>query len=136
DAAKSGSARRLAEAPLARIRDLEEHGAAARKDLEAAEADLAHARAESERTTSRLAAYGDAGTSIDGSYALRAPIAGVVVERNLGPGQEIRADQFLAGTPQLAVPLFTITDPPRLWVMIYAPEHDPPPPPPGHPAPL
>jgi len=126
DAAKAVSDRRLAERSLARVRDLEEHGAAARKDLEAAEADLAHARAESERTASRLAAYGDPGTAIDGSYALRAPIAGVVVERNLGPGQELRADQFLAGTPQLAVPLFTITDPTRLWVMIDASEHDAP----------
>jgi cobalt-zinc-cadmium efflux system membrane fusion protein len=124
DARKAASDLRLAERTLARVRDLYEHGAAARKDLDAAEADSTRARSESQRASARLAAYGDAGESIDGSYALRAPIAGVVVERNLSPGQEVRPDQILASTPQLAAPLFTITDPTRLWVLLDVSEHD------------
>jgi len=124
DARKSASDLRLAERTLTRVRDLFEHGAAARKDLDAAEADQARARSEAQRAAARLAAYGAEGGSIDGSFALRAPIAGVVVERNLGPGQEVRADQILAGTPQLAAPLFTITDPTRLWVLLDVSEHD------------
>ena len=124
DARKAASELRLAERTLVRVRDLYEHGAAARKDLDAAEADQTRTRSEAQRTSARLAAYGAEGTSIDGSFALRAPIAGIVVERNLGPGQEIRADQILAGTPQLAAPLFTITDPTRLWVMLDVSEHD------------
>ena len=126
DARKASSELRLAERTLARVRDLFEHGAAARKDLEAAEADFARAQSESQRTAARLQAFGDRGGSIDGSYALRAPIEGIVVERNLGPGQEVRPDQILAGTPQLAAPLFTITDPTRLWVMLDVSEHDAP----------
>jgi membrane fusion protein, heavy metal efflux system len=124
DARKSTSDLRLAERTLTRVRDLFEHGAAARKDLDAAEADQARARSEAQRAAARLAAYGAEGASIDGSFALRAPIAGIVVERNLGPGQEVRADQILAGTPQLAAPLFTITDPTRLWVLLDVSEHD------------
>ncbi|HTY17265.1 MAG TPA: efflux RND transporter periplasmic adaptor subunit [Myxococcota bacterium] len=126
DARKSASDLRLAERTLVRVRDLFEHGAAARKDLDAAEADQARARSESQRAAARLAAYGAEGTSIDGSFPLRTPIAGVVVERNLGPGQEVRPDQILAGTPQLAAPLFTVTDPTRLWVMLDVSEHDAP----------
>src|SRR5215468_2189499 len=117
DARKTASDLRLAERTLVRVRDLNEHGAAAKKDLEAAEADQARAHAESERANARLAAYGESSPTVDGSFALRTPIAGVVVERNLSPGQEVRADQFLAGSPQLAAPLFTVTDPTRLWAL-------------------
>ena len=126
DARKAASELRLAERTLARVRDLHAHGAAARKDLDAAEADFARARSESQRSSARLAAYGDAGESIDGSYALRAPLEGIVVVRNLSPGQEVRPDQILAGTPQLAAPLFTITDPTQLWVLLDVSEHDAP----------
>ena len=126
DAHKASSDLRLAERTLARVRDLFEHGASARKDLDAAEADFARARSESQRTAARLQAFGDRGESIDGSYALRAPLEGIVVERNLSPGQEVRPDQILAGTPQLAAPLFTITDPTQLWVLLDVSEHDAP----------
>src|SRR5262249_43452162 len=124
DAHKAASKLRLAERTLARVRDLEEHGAAAMKELEVAEAERAAAASEDQRARAGLAAYGDPGNAVDGSFALRAPIAGVVVERNLSPGQEVRNDQIMAGTPQLAAPLFTITDPSRLWVLIDASEHD------------
>src|SRR5262249_60679254 len=88
DAHKAASKLRLGERTLARVRDLQEHGAAAMKELEVAEAEYAAAGSEDERARARLSAYGDPGGAVDGSFALRAPIAGVVVERNLGPGQE------------------------------------------------
>ena len=75
----------------------------------------------------RLTAYGEKeGAAVNGSFALRAPIDGEVVERNLTPGQEVRPDQILAGTPALTAPLFTITDPTRLWVVLDVSEHDAP----------
>jgi cobalt-zinc-cadmium efflux system membrane fusion protein len=127
DAHSAASALRLAERTTARAQDLYEHGAASRRDLDAAEADLDRARAERERTLARLTAYGEKeGAAVNGSFALRAPIDGEVVERNLTPGQEVRPDQILAGTPALTAPLFTITDPTRLWVVLDVSEHDAP----------
>ena len=124
EARKAASDLQLAEHTITRVRDLYEHGAAARKDLEAAEAEQSRASAEAQWTSARLRAYGEAGRSADGSFALRSPVSGVVVERNLSPGQDVRTDQMLAGTAQVAAPLFTITDPTHLWVMLDVSEHD------------
>jgi len=126
DARRAASDLRLAERTSARARDLFEHGATSRRDLDAAEADLERAKAEQERADARLAAYGGGGGTVDGSYALRAPIDGEVVERNLTPGQEVRPDQMLAGTAALTAPLFTLTDPTHLWVVLDVNEHDAP----------
>jgi len=126
DAHRAASDLRLADRTAARARDLFEHGATSRRELDAAEADLERAKAEKERADARLAAYGGGGGAVDGSYALRAPIDGEVVERNLTPGQEVRPDQMLAGTPALTAPLFTLTDPTHLWVVLDLNEHDAP----------
>lgn len=126
DAHSAASALRLAERTAARAQDLFDHGAASRRDLDAAEADLDRAKAERERTLARLTAYGEKEGAVDGTFALRAPIDGEVVERNLTPGQEVRPDQMLAGTPALTAPLFTITNPTRLWVVLDVSEHDAP----------
>jgi membrane fusion protein, heavy metal efflux system len=95
DERKAASGLRLAERTLTRVRDLQEHGAAALKELEAAEAEHAAARSEDQRARARLAAYGNPGTTVDGSFALRAPIGGGGGERNLSPGQEVRNDGLL-----------------------------------------
>lgn len=88
---------------------------APRKDLEAAKADFDAARAESQRAQRRLRNLSPKGA--DGSaYTLRSPIAGVVVERRVNQGSEVR--------PDLPEPLFTITDPLRLWVIVDLPERD------------
>jgi cobalt-zinc-cadmium efflux system membrane fusion protein len=100
------------------------HGAAAEKDLQAAEADMERARLEKQRTAERLALYGSSVDSVDQAYVLKAPIPGIVVEKNINPGAELRSDQMLANTPQLASPLFVITDPTRLWIQIDVPERD------------
>ena len=49
---------------------------------------------------------------------------GVLVEKNVTPGQEVRPDQMLANMPQFTAPLFTITDPSKLWIQIDATEAD------------
>lgn len=124
DAQRAATDFELAERTAARTRDLLAHGVVARKDLEAAEADLARARTERKRATARLSLLGADTNIVGDAYALRAPLAGVVVDRRITPGQEVRPDQMLAGLPQLAAPLFTISDPARLWLNLDVPERD------------
>ncbi len=114
----------LAERNLTRLRDLQEHGAAPRKDVEAAEDAHAAAVAEKERAAARLALYGGNAEVLDGLFCLRAPIGGTVVERNVNPGQEVRPDQMLGNVPQVFSPLLTISDPGKLWVLVDATETD------------
>lgn len=117
DARRAESDSTLAEKNLQRMRELEQHGVAARKDLQTAEADAVRTRAELERTRRRLTLYGTAGTGVDQTYTLTSPIAGTVVERNINPGQELRPDQVNA-------PLFVVTDPTVLWAQFDANERD------------
>ncbi len=124
DARKCASDFALAERTLARVRDLLDHGAATQKDLDQAQADFNRTQSELQRTTSRLAFYGGDTKTVDQVYELKSPLAGVVVEKNLNPGQEVRPDQMLANAPQLFAPLFTITDPSRLWIQLDAGEAD------------
>ena len=51
---------------------------------------------------------------------LSATVSGVVVERNLSAGQELRPEQGGPGS----LPLFVVTDPRSLWVQIDAREAD------------
>ncbi|HTQ45672.1 MAG TPA: efflux RND transporter periplasmic adaptor subunit [Polyangiaceae bacterium] len=114
----------LAESNLARQRELYDHGAAALKDVEAAEAERARAAAQRARMKATLASCGASADSVTGLFVLRSPIAGTVVERTLTPGQEVRPDQMLANAPQLFSPLFVLSDPSRLWIQIDATEAD------------
>lgn len=118
EARKAASDFRKAERNLARIKDLAEHNAAPRKDLESAEADFSSADAEKKRTENRLAIYGSTTTETNRGFLLPSPLDGVVVEKNITPGQEVRPDQMLANLPQYTAPLFTITDPSKLWIQI------------------
>ncbi len=124
DARKANSDFSLAERTLSRVRELLEHGAAPQKDLDAAQSDFSRAQAELQRAGSRLASYGGNTNSVDQLYELRSPLGGVVVEKNLNPGQEVRPDQMLAGTDRQAAPLFTVTDPAQLWIQLDATEND------------
>jgi cobalt-zinc-cadmium efflux system membrane fusion protein len=126
DARRARTDAALAERTLSRQRDLLQHGIVAQKEVDAAEADLQRARAEDDRARARLALYGGDSASSAQVYTLRAPVSGVVVERNVNPGQEVRPDQMLASAPQLFAPLFVITDPARLWVILDVPERDTP----------
>jgi cobalt-zinc-cadmium efflux system membrane fusion protein len=124
DVRKAQSDFRRAERNLDRLRDLFEHGAAPRKDLESAEADFATAQAEKDRAQERLAIYTTSGGSADQNFLLPSPLTGMLVERNVTPGQEVRPDQMLANMPQYTAPLFVVTDPSRLWIQVDATELD------------
>ena len=86
----------------------------ARKDLENAEADWRQAEAEAVRAKSRLANLNGNSGGVAGQYVLRAPHAGVISERQVSAGSEVR--------PDAANPLFVITDPGRVWVQVDLPE--------------
>ena len=116
DARKAQADLALSTQALERQKELNEHGVASAKDLQQATADLARARAESDRAMGRLSAYG-AGIGTGNQFLLKSPTAGTVVDRNLNPGQELRPDQ--PGSP-----LFVITDPTHLWVIVDATESD------------
>lgn len=120
DARRAESEHALAEKNLQRMRELEQHGVAPRKDLQAAEAEAARSKAEFERTRRRLSLYGGARDGVDQTYTLSSPIAGTVVERNINPGQELRPDQMGAGAP----PLFVVSDPATLWAVLDASERN------------
>ncbi len=120
EARRAESDHGLAEKNLQRMRELEQHGVAPRKDLQLAEAEAGRALAEFERTRKRLAMYGARKEGVDQNYTLTSPIAGTVVERNINPGQELRPDQMVANSP----PLFVITDPTSLWALFGAAEKD------------
>ena len=124
DARKAASDLQLAEHTLARAKELQEHGAAPKKDVESAEDTYANAMAERDRALARLALYGGSEKSNDQQYVLRTPLDGVLVERNINPGQEVRADMMLANAPNLLAPLFVVTDPARLWVQLDVSESD------------
>lgn len=89
----------------------------AKKDLESADADLRQSQAEASRARARMhnLTAGNV-TGQDGRFALRAPVAGVVAERQANPGTEVRPDN--------PVPLYVITDPSHLWASIDLPERD------------
>ena len=124
EARRAQTDRQLADRTATRLRELAAHGAAAVKDLSAAEADLSRAESEVLRTSGRLALYGANADSVDNTFTLRTAMAGVVVDRNLAPGQELRADQMLANSDRLAAPQFVITDPTHLWVQLDVSETD------------
>ena len=107
-----------------RAQKLHEGEVLPRKDLESAAADLQQARAEAERAHLRLRNLTPAGAARE-NFVLRSPIGGVVTERKANPGLEVR--------PDLPDPLYVITDPTRLWVMIDLPERNLSKVEPGHP---
>ncbi len=117
EAAKARADMVLSQKTLQRLIELHEAGVAARKDLEQAEADAARAQAEVQRAEARIRLYG-AGVGVDQRLALTAGMSGVVVERNLNPGQELRPDSSAPAA------LFVISDPSSLWVQIDARESE------------
>jgi cobalt-zinc-cadmium efflux system membrane fusion protein len=98
-----------------RAKTLYEGQVLARKDLELADADLRQSQAETVRTRLRLRNL-RADPTEAGQLALRAPLAGIVADRQANPGMEVR--------PDLQTPLFVVTDPKRLWVLIDLPERN------------
>ena len=114
DARKAQADLAMKQKALARAQELTTLGVLARKDLESAQADLGQAQAELDRAQSVLKNLDPTGA--DARYALRAPIAGILVDRTINPGQEVR--------PDAQTPLFIITDPSRLWATFELSEQD------------
>jgi cobalt-zinc-cadmium efflux system membrane fusion protein len=101
---------------LARAKELAEAGVIPQKDFEAADTDLRQAQADLQRAQLRLRnlTAGRSTLSDDARLPLRAPISGVIADRKINPGSEVR--------PDAPDPLFLITDPAHLWVIIDLPE--------------
>lgn len=119
DTAKALADSRLTQKSLQRQRELFEAGIVARKDLDLAEAEAARSQAENQRAEARTRLYGGGG-NVNQQLAILSSINGVVVERNINPGQEVRPDQSGPGAPAL----FVVTDPTSLWVQIDARESE------------
>ena len=98
-----------------RAKTLFEGQVLARKDLELADADLRQSQAETVRTRLRLRNLRAEPTEA-GQLALRAPVSGIVADRQANPGMEVR--------PDMQAPLFVVTDPKLLWVLIDLPERN------------
>ncbi len=116
EAARAQADARLAQQHLLRQRELFDVGVVARKDLEQAEAESARSQAELLRAQARTQLYGGS-AAVNQALGLRASIGGTVVERNIHPGQEVRPDNTTS-------PLFTVSDPSSLWVLMDAQESD------------
>jgi membrane fusion protein, heavy metal efflux system len=125
DLAAALAQERLTRAALERKQALLEAQGASQQDVQQAEADHATAAAALAAVDSRLAILGrsaaeiaqlKAGAHGDARVTLKAPIAGVVVDRQAGPGQYIQAG---GGTP-----LYTIADTKSVWVVGNVRESD------------
>ncbi len=111
-----------------RARNLNALEALAAKELQASESDLARAREDYRRALARIAAvrnhltlFGKSTSEIaqleesvtdqtDRQIVIRAPLAGTIVERKVGPGQYIKSD-----APE---PLYLISDLSTVWVNV------------------
>lgn len=124
DAVKSEADLALAKRVLERTRDLLKQGVLPQKELDTAQNSFDDAQSERDRAVERLAVWGGRGGDVNGAFALKAPMDGVIVDRNVQPGQEVRSDQMLAGMAVVAAPLFIISDPESLWVHLDVSEQD------------
>jgi membrane fusion protein, heavy metal efflux system len=128
DYAKAVSDAERAQHAIDLARDLFEAKAIAQKEVRAAENDYRKAVAERERAASRLGTLGVAETQLkaiasraDAStlVVVRAPRSGIIVERNISPGQVVSYGQSDA-----PLNLFVIADLNTMWVLadLYEPD--------------
>lgn len=103
---------------LERNQMLLDGGVIAHKDYESSQADMAQSEAEVARTKAHLRnlSIDSNSTSSNETFALKAPMAGVIVDRQVNVGNEVR--------PDAPNPLFIITNPDHLWASIDLPERD------------
>jgi cobalt-zinc-cadmium efflux system membrane fusion protein len=119
DTAKAMADAQMADRALARHQTLFEADVISRKELDSTEAEALRARAELARAQARTRMYGSA-QNVNQQLGIATTVKGVVVERNLSAGQEVRPDQGGPGNPAL----FVVSDPSMLWVQIDAREAD------------
>ncbi|HEY8157196.1 MAG TPA: efflux RND transporter periplasmic adaptor subunit [Methylobacter sp.] len=106
----------LAKRAFQRMQELYDNGITPRKEHEQAQDNLTRAGSEAERARLRLENLGVRTGRTDNRFVLHARIAGVVTERNINPGMEVR--------PDLTAPLFVISDLSQLWVQMDIFEKD------------
>lgn len=97
-----------------RARELWAGEAIARRDVESARADWQIAAAEAKRAQLRVRNLVPDGKMQDEKLVLYAPIDGTVAYRQANPGLEVR--------PDMAAPLFVISNLSHLWVLVDVPE--------------
>ena len=114
DGAKANADLQRKKDTFERAKQLYEIKGIARKDVESAEADWHQAEAESQRARARMKNLNTSNAASDGKFILRAPVSGTITERQVSAGSEVR--------PDAANPLFVITDPRHLWVLVDLPE--------------
>jgi membrane fusion protein, heavy metal efflux system len=122
----------VAQAKLARANETRKHGlydakGGSLQDWQQAQADLATAEVALKAVRNRLRILGktdaeidalESSDKMDATATLSAPIGGVVVDRQVGPGQYVQAG---AGNP-----LFTLADVSSVWLVANVPEEDAP----------
>jgi cobalt-zinc-cadmium efflux system membrane fusion protein len=113
DALKASADQERKRLALDRARTLVDADVLARKDYEDARADYRAADAEARRARQRIGNL-HAEKSGDGRFALIAPITGIVADKQINVGMEVRPDQ--------ANPLFVISDLRRVWAIADVPE--------------
>jgi cobalt-zinc-cadmium efflux system membrane fusion protein len=106
----------IASKALERTKKLKQDGAVSEKEAAQAEADYRKAKADSARGEAQLRSLSVSPIDPTTSAALRSQIGGIVVERNVLVGQEVRADS--------AQPLFTISNLSTVWVQADVYEQD------------
>jgi membrane fusion protein, heavy metal efflux system len=118
---KAKDAYALADKSYQRAVDLLAHKAIAERDVQQAESDRSQAQSDVESSTDTLRALGISDPEAMAKSAatlqvpLRAPVAGEIVERLVGPGQLLQA-----GTTQC----FTISDTSTVWVLVNVYQSD------------
>ena len=107
---------RLAQGAYERAKSLFEHGVLPHKELQEAENALTHARDDVSQGLMHLHNLGVEDEKINNRYWVRSPIAGIITERHVNPGLEVR--------PDLPEPLFVVSDLSHLWLYMNVFEKD------------
>ncbi|MDD5267362.1 MAG: efflux RND transporter periplasmic adaptor subunit [Methylococcales bacterium] len=110
DYAKAQADLTLASKAFNRQRELYAGKAIPQKDLEQAQENFNATRSEARRAQDRLKNLHISAGRSDGRFSLRSPIPGVVVERNVNPGMEVRPDRD--------APLFVVSNLKKLTLLM------------------
>ncbi len=110
DYAKARADLTLADKSLNRQRELYAGKVTSQKDLERAQDDFNLTRSDVQRAQDRLKNLHISPGKSDGRFALRSPVPGVVVERNVNPGMEVR--------PDYNTPLFVVSNIKKLTLLM------------------
>ncbi len=96
---------------LESIHSMYQDNLSSQKELLEAQGRLGQAEAELEKVKINLSLYGSSGR--DGTFVIKAPISGFVVDKNIASGAQIAAE---------SEPLFTVADISQVWIIanVYA----------------